>query len=113
MVVWKGWGFSVLLIPVLCALLMEFSIDSYFGAGFYRSASWPIPLAFLLSSVPVFVFGSRLNNKPARIVVDVETNERLELKTTHSFFWLPMQYWSLVIIGLAVWMYLANIGMIY
>ena len=113
MLVWKGWGISAIIIPVTCAVLMELSVDASFGVGYYKAASWPMPLALLLSSIPVFILGHKLNKRPGRMLVDPETNERVELKTTHTVFWIPMQYWSLVIIGVSGWMYAANIGLIY
>lgn len=103
----------VLGILVVCSLLIEFIVNSYFGDGFYKASSWPMPVAFLVSAISVFILGFKLNNKPGRIVVDIETNEQIELKTTHSFFWIPMQYWSVIIVCISIWMYLSNIGMIY
>jgi hypothetical protein len=113
MLIWKGWGISAFIIPLICSLLMQLFINSNFGDGYYTAASWPLPLALLLSSIPVFILGQKLNKKPGRIVVDLETNEKIELKTTHSLFWVPMQYWSLVTIAVSVWMYLSNTGVIY
>jgi len=113
MIVWKGWGFLGLVIPLACSLLMQFGVDSYYGDGFYSEASWPLPLALLLSSVLVFVSGYKLNSNEGRILLDPETNEKVLLKTTHSMFWIPMQYWSVIIIGLSVMLYLSNTGVIY
>ncbi len=112
MLIWKGWGIGAFIIPLAFALVMEFLADSCLGAGYYKAANWPFPLALLLSSIPLFILGFRLNKKPGRLVVDTKTNEKIELKTTHSLFWIPMQYWSLIIIGISVWIYLSNIGYI-
>jgi len=113
MLVWKGWGLMALGIPVICSLLTGFIVNYHFGEGFYKASSWPMPVAFLVSAIPVFILGYKLNNKPGRIVVDIETNEQIELKTIHSFFWIPMQYWGIIIVCISIWMYLSNIGMIY
>ncbi|MDY0189930.1 MAG: hypothetical protein RBR22_04270 [Desulfuromonas sp.] len=113
MLIWKGWGILAIICPLICALLIEFCVDSLFGSGFYQAASWPLPLAFMLSAIPVLFFGQKLNKKPGRIVIDPENNEKLVLKETHSLFWVPLQYWSIALCGLSVWIYLANIGLIY
>ena len=113
MLVWKGWGLLSLVIPLVCALSMEFAVDYNFGNGFYKTASWPLPLAFLISSIPVFIIGFKLNSKIGRILIDPENNEKIELKVIHSFFWIPMQYWSVIMVGVSVWMYLSNIGVLY
>ncbi|MDC9729166.1 MAG: hypothetical protein PSN04_07545 [Methyloprofundus sp.] len=113
MLVWKGWGLLALLIPVALNILMQFGIDYFLGAGFYKAATWSLPLAFSLSSIPVFLVGYQLNKKPARTLVDIETHEIVELKTIHSFFWIPLQYWSAILLVVSLWVYLANIGIIY
>jgi hypothetical protein len=113
MIVWKGWGFLAFAIPLICALLMQFGIDSYFGDGFYTKASWSLPLALFLSSAFVFSVGYKVNNKEGKLLIDPETNEKMLLKTTHSLFWIPMQYWSVIIVGLSVVLYLSNTGVIY
>ncbi|MDA3908592.1 MAG: hypothetical protein PF437_05845 [Sulfurimonas sp.] len=110
MLIWKGWGILAFIIPLLFALLMEIVSDSVFGAGFYKSASWAMPLALLLSSPVVFVVGSKLNNKPGKILIDPENNQEIELKGVHSLFWIPLQYWSAVTAVLAIWMYASKIG---
>ncbi len=45
-------------------------------------------------------------------MIDIETNERIELKKTHSMFWLPLQYWAAILVAIAIWMYVANSGLI-
>lgn len=113
MLIWKGWGLLAIICPLVFALLMEFCVDSALGAGFYKTGSWPLPLAFMLSAIPVVILGQKLNKKPGRIVIDPENNEKLELKKIHSFFWVPLQYWALVLCGLSIWIYLSNLGLIY
>jgi len=113
MLIWKGWGLLALFIPLGLSLLIQFIVDFYFGSGFYKSASWPLPLAFLLSSLPIFYLGHTLNKKPGRKLMDLETQEIIELKEVHSFFWIPMQYCSLIAVVISILLYLSNIGFIY
>lgn len=110
MVVWKGWGLSILLFIFMFVLPIEFLVEHYFGVGQYKALAWPIPLAILLGAIPTTIVGVILNNKPARLLVDAETGEKVELKPNHSLFWIPMQYWGFILLGLSVWMYLDNIG---
>lgn len=108
--VWKGWGLSILLFIFMFVLPIEYLVEHYLGAGQYKALAWPIPLAILLGAIPTTIVGVILNNKPARLLVDTETGEKLELKPEHSLFWIPMQYWGLILFGLSVWMYLENTG---
>jgi hypothetical protein len=46
-------------------------------------------------------FGRKWNGVEGRLLQDLETGEVHEVKTTHSFFWIPMQHWLWVKIGIA------------
>jgi len=46
-------------------------------------------------------FGRRWNSVEGRLLQDLETGEVHEVKTIHSFFWIPMQHWLWVKIGIA------------
>jgi hypothetical protein len=113
MLVWKGWGLMALGIPLLCSLLIEAALNSLYGDNYYKTSDWEMPLVLIVSALFVYSFGTHMNNKPGRILIDPENNETVELKRTHSMFWIPLQYWSVIIIAVSIWMYLDNIGMIY
>ncbi len=113
MIVWKGWGILALLIPLIISLSVGLTIDSYYGEGFYKNSTWAMPLVLGISSIVVFILGYKINSKTGKIVIDPENNERIELKTTHSMFWIPLQYWGFIILAIAIWMYISNIGLIY
>ncbi|MDX1810096.1 MAG: hypothetical protein R3331_11210 [Sulfurospirillaceae bacterium] len=113
MIIWKGWGILALIIPLLCSLLIEEGFNVVLGAGFYKASAWGMPLVLVLSALLVYFVGYKLNNRQGRVLIDPKNNEMVELKTTHSMFWIPLQYWSFIIVGVAIWMYLANIGIIY
>ncbi|MCW8919153.1 MAG: hypothetical protein OQL08_10110 [Gammaproteobacteria bacterium] len=113
MVVWKGWGILALIIPLVISLATGSTLGSYYGENFYKDSTWAMPLVLCVSSVIVFMVGYKINSKLGKIVIDPENNEQIELKTTHSMFWIPLQYWSLIILAMAIWMYVANIGLIY
>ena len=105
MIIWKGWGILAIVIAIVCSVAMQLLCDAVFGAGYYRSSRWAMPLALLLASGIIFFVGQKLNRKPGKVVIDKETNEEYILKSTHSLFWIPLQYWGIVTAVLAVWMY--------
>jgi len=113
MIIWKGWGVLAILIPLICSLLAQLAFDSLSGDGFYKESDWAMPLVISLSSILVFVVGYKLNNKQGRILIDPENNEQVELKETHSMFWIPLQYWGIIVFVISAWMYVANLGLIY
>jgi len=113
MVVWKGWGLLIVGFIFMFVLPIELLVEHYFGLGQYKALSWPIPLAMLLGAIPTTLVGMKLNNKPARVLVDSDTGEKVEIKPEHSLFWIPMQYWGVILCGFALLIYLKNIGFIY
>jgi len=113
MVVWKGWGLAVMGFIFLFVLPIELLVEHYLGVGQYKALDWPIPLAILLGAIPTTILGMKLNNKASRILVDPETGEKVELKPENSLFWIPMQYWGIILIALSALIYLKNIGFIY
>ncbi len=113
MIVWKGWGFLGLLIPLILSVSVGEAIDSNYGDHTYQNSEWAMPLVLGLSAVLVSWIGYKLNSKQGRILIDPENNERVELKTIHSMFWIPLQYWGIIIVAISIWMYIANLGLIY
>ncbi|MDC9725529.1 MAG: hypothetical protein PSN44_06400 [Gammaproteobacteria bacterium] len=106
----EGLGFSDYWFIFLFVLPIELLVEHFYGEGQYKALSWPIPLAILLGAIPTTLVGMMLNNKPARVLIDPETNEKVELKREHSLFWIPMQYWGVILVVLSVLIYLRNIG---
>jgi len=112
MVVWKGWGLLIAVFLFAFVLPVELLVEHYFGEGQYKSLSWPVPLVFLLAAIPTTLVGIKLNNKPTRVLIDSETGEKVELKSEHSLFWIPMRYWGVILVVLSALIYLRNIGFI-
>ena len=67
------------------------------GEGYYTATLWPKILAMLVSGAAVYFLGYKLNTQPGKVMIDPGTNEKVELRKKHTLFWLPMQYWGLVI----------------
>ena len=110
MIIWKGWGILGVLIPVLLSISVDATTDSMLGVNMYKNSTWAMPLVLALSAIIVYFVGYKLNNKPGKIVIDPENNERIELKTVHSIFWIPLQYWAGIILAFSIWMYIVNIS---
>ncbi len=113
MLIWKGWGILALMIPLVFSWTANYVLDSIYGAGFYQGSTWAMPLVISLAALPIAIIGHKLNKKPGRILIDPENNEQVELKTVHTMFLIPLQYWSVIIVGICAWMYAANSGLIY
>ncbi len=112
MIIWKGWGILALIIPLLFSWIANFIFDFMFGVDYYQNNEWAIPLILGLSSIPIWFIGYNLNNKPLKVLVDPETNENIEIKNIHSMFWVPLQYWAIVIFCISALLYASNIGLL-
>ena len=95
--VWQGLGFVVPLIPIVFILLGQFLLDAVMGPGFYHSHGWSMAFMLLLSGVAVWMLGTRLNNKPGRELIDPQTQETVILRKRHTLFWIPFQYFGIII----------------
>ncbi len=108
MLIWKGLGILVFIITIVIAVAMQLIVDQFFGAGTYKTLLWPIPVAVAISGIIVGWLGYKLNNKPGRILVDPETNETIEFKKEHSLFWIPMQYWGIILLLISAALFFAR-----
>lgn len=90
--VWRGWG---ILAPALIflELLLTAMVPSTLAAGLQKGLQFLIVLA---ATFGIWYLGNYLNSRPGRVLVDPETGEKVELRSTHTFFWIPMQYWAFI-----------------
>jgi hypothetical protein len=102
MFIWRGYGFLVPLITFLICLLMEYSLELIFFKGYYNLQKWPISLALFIAAIPVWFAGKRLNQNSERILLDPKTGEEVKLVSTHSFFWIRMEYWAPILAAIGI-----------
>lgn len=92
MIVWQGLGFLAVLIPVIVLLLA----DALLGKGFMQE--YGNEMAALVSAALVWFIGKKLNDAPGRELVDPKTNEKILLKQRHTIFWVPMQWFAVLLV---------------
>ena len=93
MLVWSGKGFLIVLVLIACAVL---------GMLIFPNEE---EYAFAIAAFPTAIFswfaGIAWNTKNDRIVTDDKTGQKILLKEGgHKLFWVPMQYWGII---LPVW----------
>lgn len=107
MLVWKGWGILVLLIPLLFIITVEIFGEALIGGD--TLSDYVIGCNLLLSAVICFVLGRKLNDPSKdKELVDPETGETHIHKVRHSFFWIPMQWWSIVMALLGLMLFFVD-----
>jgi hypothetical protein len=102
MIIWRGWGFLVAVFTFGASLAMELITESMTGdVDFYQKEAWPLALAFVAAGVVTWFVGKKLHARGARTVIDKTTGQELTIGGSHTFFFVPMHYWGVVLIALA------------
>ena len=107
---WSGLGFLVPLLAFACFLLMEVAVEGATGdTNYYQARLWPMAAAFALAALFVGVLANRLDRRQARTLVDEATGERVVLRTSHTFFFIPVRYWSGILLVTGAGVVLAEV----
>jgi len=89
MIVWSGRGFlSVLVLLVtlfLSALVLPNSLSDY-----------SFVIACFVAAGFSWIFGKAWNTQNGRGVTDAKLGEKFRIRSIHTFFWIPMQYWGII-----------------
>ncbi len=98
-VVWSGRGYLTLIVWVVCVFLFVFVLPEA-----YRNSYAPA-IATFTTGIFNWFFGNKWNIQQAKIEVDEETGQQYLYKNQHTFFWVPMQYWGLVLSIVGIWLF--------
>ena len=95
MIIWQGYGILAFLIPLPLILTCGFLIRSN-GVGYL--------LGGVASAEVLWFFGRRLNHVVSQEYTDADTGKRVQILAppAHTLYFIPMQYWAFVWLGIAV-----------
>jgi hypothetical protein len=105
-IVWSGWGILVVAFAG-AALVLGLVLDQ--AVGFRAAHPWLTGLAELLAAAGVWFVGVRLNVGRDRTLVDPASGEQVVLRRRHTLFWIPMQYWAVLVAAGAVALFISAI----
>jgi len=108
-IIWRGLGFLVVVIPMACLVFTQLILDTVFGKTFYTTHQWTKAFGVALAGAALFALAYKLAKKPARIVIDKESGKEIKLVKKHDLFYIPMQYWSYLLLGLAAFMLIKSL----
>ena len=103
LVVWRGFGWLVPVIVFAALILSQLSVDDLYGEGFYTANAWPDHAAYILGAIAVGLLGLVLNHVKRKIPVDEKTGEPLGKAASHSLFFMPVEYWAIIVLALVLW----------
>jgi len=102
-VIWRGLGFLVPVIGIAVLLLSGWGFEVVFGKGYFRAHDWPMYVTIALASVAIGLFGYVLNYRLRKAVHHPETGEIVGKSPSHALFFVPVQYWAIVLPAIFIW----------
>lgn len=96
MIIWSGWGMLSALIAG-AALVGGVLLDPALARVGIPTPTGVV-LVWLIAALANWSLGKRLNQRPGRELVDPRTGERVILRPRHTLFWIPMQYYSVLML---------------
>ncbi len=96
---WRRLGWLVPLIGIAAMVVTQLVIDGVMGKGYYTANGWPKLVCGGLIALAIAAIGYYLNVMKRGVFVDPETGvEKKEV--SHTFFFIPFQYWSVIFLVL-------------
>ena len=103
LIVWRGYGWLVPVVVFAALLLSQLSVDAIYGEGFYTANAWPKQVAFVAAGFLVGAIGFYLNHIKRQLLVDHETGEPVGKAPSHTLFFIPIEYWAVIVLVLFFW----------
>ncbi|AWN47605.1 hypothetical protein DK419_15885 [Methylobacterium terrae] len=96
MIIWSGWGMLSALIAA-AGLVGSVLLDPAL-ARIGIPTPTGVVLVWATAAALNWWLGTRLNNRPGRELVDPRTGQIVVLRRRHTLFWVPMQYYSILMV---------------
>lgn len=99
MIIWQGLGFLVVGILAAAALIVTplFNQPGMAGYGKFADAAILFLAAFL-----TLLLGLYLKHGKGKAMIDEATGERVEIKSKHTLFFIPILFWPVIFAGLGI-----------
>ena len=99
MIIWTGFGFLVAIIGFAALVLTELISESIAGnEQFYQQNSWLILVGMTVAAILTFGLHKILSLKKPKIVIDKKSGEEIEIRGSHSLFFIQVKWWPIVFI---------------
>ncbi len=101
LIIWRRMGWLVPVIVLISLVITTIAIRATLG-DVDVSAHWQNFATFLLASLTIGILGYHLNYRKRTVVINEETGEE-EKSPSHTFFFIPMQFWAIILPIFFVW----------
>ena len=111
--VWRGKGFLVPVLVIGMLVATQLVVDALGGADTYTEdpTRWG-GVGLALAGAAVYLLGQKLDGAAARserVLRDEQTGERVALREVHTFFFVPVRYWGLLLLAGGALMLVASV----
>jgi hypothetical protein len=107
LIIWRGFGWAVPIIVLAAFLIMQLSLNSLLGDGYYKSNEWPKIAAIFIASLIIGFLGYLLNYK-RRVVTVHEESGKQQKSPSHALFFIPIEFWAIILPALFFWVQYDN-----
>lgn len=90
MLVWSGKGILPVILLVALVILFAQVLPDEMGHQY----GFGIPA--LITGAFSWFMGKRWNSEEGRVIIDKQTGQEMVLKSTHTLFWINVQYWGIL-----------------
>jgi hypothetical protein len=98
MIIWSGWGWLVPVLAFVVSLVFEAVTEASTGKDqFYQNQPWLLAVAMVVAGTAVWFLSAYFDKKQGRVVIDKATGKELVLRSSHSFFFIPMRFWAFLL----------------
>jgi hypothetical protein len=109
MILWQGFGFLAVLVPILAYLIVVKLMELAMGVAYTNTHSWPGALGTLIGAIGV-AWLAKAFDKPKRLLMDVGTGQPVVMKPKHTLFFIPLLYVAVILAIVAVGMLVFKSG---
>lgn len=98
LVIWRGWGWIVIVIVAASFLGTEWAVEAFTGDGrYYQEHDWTKTAAAAAACFITMAVGFYLNHA-RRLQRDEASGEVTAMYPAHTLYYIPIEYWSLIIV---------------
>ncbi len=100
MIVWSRFGFIV---PLLWLALV--GIASALNLQSFVSKPLDASIILIISAAFYWVLGKKINKNTKFEAIEKQTGQAVTIDNSHTFFFIKVEYWSIIAILFAIYIY--------
>lgn len=104
MIIWSGFGFLVPIVVIAAMVVTQLLINGAMGANYYTTQEWPKFVGCTFAALDLLLVGLWMNKPTGQVLVHKVTGVETQVRRHHSFFFIPVQYWSAIVLAFGIYM---------